>query len=195
MKHTFQPARLALALALLWALGLTAYAQADASSLNLDKTGSISLTLTAGDGSAVTGGEISLYQVASLYLDGGDMAYTLTEDFQDCTAVLDVEDTSLAATLAAYAAQQSIPGTAAAVETDGSVRFDGLELGLYLVAQTVGSDHYETISPFVVTLPMDSGGAWVYAEDASPKVGTITASSSPEPEEPTPSEPTLPQTG
>ncbi len=161
-------------------------ASATASALDFSRTGSIGLTLEDADGNAVSGGAVTLYQVASLRLDGGGMAYELADAFANCGINLDVEDASLAESLAAYAAESGISGTQAAIGADGSVSFEGLELGLYLVVQTAESDSYETINPFVVTVPLDEDGTWVYAVDASPKVGTVVAV---EPEEETP-EPT-----
>ncbi|MCD8007709.1 MAG: peptidase, partial [Clostridiales bacterium] len=88
------------------------------------------------------------------------------------------------------------------IGSSGTVSFGGLELGLYLVVQTTESDNYETISPFVVTVPLEEDGVWVYDVDASPKVGAVTPV---EPEEDEPDESTttttttvtktLPQTG
>ncbi|MCD8052129.1 MAG: peptidase [Clostridiales bacterium] len=195
---------LALLLALVLACGmaLSAYA-ADNASLDFTQTGSIELTLADSDGNAVSGGSVTLYQVATLYLDDGDMAYAYTDGFADCGVTLDVEDTSLAETLADYAASKGVSGTTLSIGSSGTVSFGGLELGLYLVVQTTESDNYETISPFVVTVPLEEDGVWVYDVDASPKVGAVTPTE-PEPDEPDESTTTtttttvtktLPQTG
>lgn len=166
---------LALLLALVLACGmaLSAYA-ADNASLDFTQTGSIELTLADSDGNAVSGGAVTLYQVATLYLEDGDMAYAYTDGFADCGATLDVEDTSLAETLADYVSSEGVSGTTLSIGSSGTVSFGGLELGLYLVVQTTESDNYETISPFVVTVPLEEDGVWVYDVDASPKVGAVT---------------------
>ncbi|MCD7863214.1 MAG: peptidase [Lachnospiraceae bacterium] len=178
------------ALAMVLGAGMTVSA-ASAASLDFDKAASVTLTLADSEGNTVSGGEITLYEVASLYLDDGNMAYSLTDPFLNCTVALDVTDTSLAAALAQYVKNNSISGTAAAVGANGTVTFSGLKLGLYLLVQTTASDSYLTINPFVVTLPMESDGVWSYAVDVSPKVGTVTRT---EPEEPTePDEPTEPE--
>lgn len=171
------------ALTLLLSTALTAYA-VNGASLDFSRTGSVTLTLKDGDGNPVSGGEITLYQVATLYLDGADMAYTPTEAFADYIGELDVTDTSLAETLADYVAGESISGTALEIGTSGTVSFGGLELGLYLVTQTAESDNYETINPFLVTVPIDSDDEWVYDVDASPKVGTVTPTEPQDPGDP-----------
>lgn len=201
MKYCLRPLRFALTLALIvtmtCGLGMTAYAAAESASLDFDQTGSVSLTLEDSDGNALTDGAVTIYQVATLYLDDGNMAYSYTEAFSGCTETLDVEDTSLAATLAEYVTDNNISGTAATIGTDGTVSFNGLELGLYLVVQTTQSTGYNTISPFLVTVPYVENDVWVYNVDASPKVEVYTEPATPTtPTTPsTPSTPTLPQTG
>ncbi|MCD8341160.1 MAG: peptidase [Clostridiales bacterium] len=175
MKRIKHAATLLLALVLACGLAVTAYAtDATTASLDFSQTGSVALTLADSDGNTVSGGAVTIYEVAALYLDDGNMAYAYTDAFSGCTATLDVEDTSLAATLASYVSANGISGTTAAIGSDGTVTFSGLELGLYLVVQTTDSDNYETINPFLVTVPMESDGAWLYDVDASPKVGAVT---------------------
>ncbi|MCD7752904.1 MAG: hypothetical protein LUI10_14420 [Lachnospiraceae bacterium] len=154
--------------------------------LDLTKTGSIEMTLMDADGVTVSGGAVTVYKVATLTLDDGNMAYVFTDDFADCTVTLDVTDTTLAASLVSYMDSLSITGTEKEVASDGTVSFTDLELGLYLAVQTTESANYETISPFVVTLPMEEDGVWVYTVNASPKVGAVTLT----PEEPEPENPT-----
>ncbi|MCD8161542.1 MAG: peptidase [Clostridiales bacterium] len=176
---------LALLAALALALGTaaTAFAAADTSP-DLSRTGSVTVTLTDGAGNPVSGGTLTLYQAATLSLVDGSAVYTYTEDFQGCDAEPDVTDTALAAELARYAAASGLSGTAADVEADGTVTFDGLALGLYLIVQTTPSDNDLTINPFLVTVPMESDGVWDYAVDASPKVGPVTPDEPDNPDEP-----------
>ncbi|MCC8356483.1 MAG: hypothetical protein LJU34_01295 [Oscillospiraceae bacterium] len=205
MKHIPKAARpalvLALALAMTFALGLAAYAEADAASLDFEKTGSVSLTLADSSGNTVTDGAVTICQVATLYLDDGSMAYAYTEAFANCGETLDVTDAALASALADYAEDNQITGTTASVGADGTVRFDGLTLGLYLVTQTTQSTGYNAISPFLVTVPFAGSDAWIYDVDASPKVEVYTAATippesvSPTPTTTTTTTTTLPQTG
>ncbi|MCD7981084.1 MAG: hypothetical protein LUF32_02020 [Clostridiales bacterium] len=165
---------------------------ANVADLESDRMGSVTLTLADGSGNTVSGGEISIYEVASLYIDNGKVAYAYTEPFRKYRAALDVTDTSLAQTLAQFVADSGVSGTAAAVGTDGTVIFENLELGMYLLVQTADSNEYETISPFVVTVPVDNDGQWEYEVNATPKVVTVTATSSEDPDDPEDSEETDP---
>lgn len=172
MKHSLKTACFALVIiiVLTCGMGLTAFATADTASLDLNQTGSVSLILEDGDGNIMSDGAITIYQVASLYLDNGNMAYAQTADFSNCTDTLDVENSSLAANLATYVEENSIVGTAADISVNGTVSFNGLELGLYLVVQTTQSTGFSVISPFLVTIPFAEDDTWVYDVDASPKV-------------------------
>lgn len=147
---------------------------AEPADLDMGATGSISLTLADSDGNAVSGGAVTLYKVAELYLDDGNMAYTLTSAFSGWTSDLDVTDTGLAAELEAYVKKNSISGTTVSVGKDGKISFNSLGLGLYLIVQTTEPENYKTIRPFVVTVPLEEDGVWVYEVDASPKVGAVT---------------------
>ncbi|MCD8015559.1 MAG: hypothetical protein LUG99_20850 [Lachnospiraceae bacterium] len=151
-----------------------AKAAADAASLDLSQTGSVKVTLYSDETNAVvTDGALTLYQVATLGLEDGNMAWTLTEAFGDCQVALDVTESTMADKLAAYVQTNSIQGVTKTAGTDGTVTFDGLQLGLYLVAQTTQSTGYYAIAPFAVTVPIEAGGAWVYSVDATPKCETL----------------------
>jgi len=146
-------------------------AATDASFIDRTKTGSVQLTLETDDGEPVSDGVISIYEVAVLSDDG----YTKTEAFGNFTAELDVEDTALASDLVVYVESNQIDGTRRVIDEVGIASFDGLELGLYLIVQTEESADYETIAPFLVTIPIEEDGVWVYDVDVTPKVGTVTA--------------------
>ncbi len=171
MKRIKTAAAVLLALMLLCGMNVSALA-ADNASLDFSQTGSITLTLEDTDVDTVSGGAVTLYQVATLYLDDGNMAYAYTDAFANCGIELNVENTSLAAYLAAWVSDDT-PGTTQTVGSGGTVSFSGLDLGLYLIVQTTSSKNYETICPFVGTLPCDDGDTCDYTVDASPKVGAV----------------------
>lgn len=156
---------------------------ASAASIQLGQKGSIHIALYDRQNSmAVRGGELTLYKVADLQRKGGDVSYVYTGYFKGCGIALDdLTDASLPTKL-----EQVLPvaaeGTTKSVGEDGTVTFENLSLGLYLVVQTEASRGYAAINSFVVSVPLEEDGSWLYDVEASPKVGTITPS--PEPEEP-----------
>lgn len=203
IKYIYKIYILGLMAVLICFSSMTALAAADSPSLDWTKDGdsSITVTLTDSSGVPVAGGELTLYQVASLVLDDGNMTYVYMDDFQNCGIDLDAlthdstDASDLAASsskLAAFAESAGLSGTVLS-NASGTVKFSGLNLGLYLVVQTQAADNYTTLDPFVVTLPLadEETDAWIYDIDASPKMGTVTYVPEPEtPEEPgTPDEP------
>lgn len=171
------------------------YAAADSPSIDWSMNGNSSITVKTEDefGNSVHSGALTLYRIAYLEQNNGDMVYHYTDDFSGCGYALDdvAEDSStLAAELAEYAAENNFTGTIAENET-GTVAFHDLVLGLYLIVQTEEADGDYAVSPFIVLVPLDVDDEWVYEVEASPKMGILTAS--PEtPEEP--DEPATPST-
>lgn len=147
-----------------------------AAEVDADRTGSISVhLLDSGDHKPVVGAEFTLYKVADLS-DVGTLPYSFTADFSACQASLDdLYAESLASELAAYIAGTQAQGTVAVTDEDGTVVFEQLSIGLYLVVQTKAADGYYASSPFLVTLPMtrEDGTDWIYDIDASPKVTVL----------------------
>ncbi len=178
---------MAMTFALLCGMGITAFAAADSPSLDWSWDGKSSITVEFQDenDNVVYDGVLTLYQVALLEQDNGDMVYTLTSAFSGCGVSLDniiSDSTALASQLSDYVTAHSITGISVN-NTNGKVVFDNLQLGLYLIVQTAESNGYYTMNPFVVSVPLDINDTWVYTVDASPKVGVL-ASLPDEPETP-----------
>ena len=159
-------------------------------------TGTIRVTLyDSANDKALSGGKLTLYRVAEVKRQNGNLSYEYCGDFYGCGIALgDLTDSTLAAQLQEYL-PQSAEGTTKTIDADGNVTFRGLELGLYLIVQTEASKGYEPINPFLVSLPMAEDGKWNYAVDASPKVGAYTPTKpDTPPTPPTPPTPDYPDT-
>lgn len=136
------------------------------------------------------GGELTLYQVATVKRTNGNLYFDYTGDFTGCGVVLgDLSDSTLADRLVKYL--PVVPAIAAQqdVNEEGYADITKLPQGLYLVVQTEASHGYEAIKPFLVSIPMPDGDNWIYDVDATPKVGATI------PETPdTPDTPDVPDT-
>ena len=136
------------------------------------------------------GGELTLYQVATVKRTNGNLYFDYTGDFTGCGVVLgDLSDSTLADQLVKYL--PAVPAIAAQqdVNEEGYANITKLPQGLYLVVQTEASHGYEAIKPFLVSIPMPDGDNWIYDVDATPKVGATI------PETPdTPDTPDVPDT-
>lgn len=157
------------------------------------RTGSISITMTY-QGTTVSGGFLTLYHVAEVQEEnGGDYSFRLI--YEDCPVSLDrLNDAATALALANYVAEREISGTKLPIGQDGTIQFEALELGLYLLVQQDAAEGFGAINPFLVSVPVYQDGSYLYEVDASPKVGlTPTKPDDPPSDDPPP--PDLPQTG
>lgn len=152
---------------------------------DLSATGSISVTLAC-EGTAVPGGTLVLYRVGDLIGTGGEYGFVLTEEFENSgMSLMDPGSVTLAESLADYVSEKSMVGTEIAVGEDGTAKYANLTVGLYLVVQSLAAEGYETISPFLVSIPLYEDGTYIYDVDASPKVSGVQKTSPTEPENPT----------
>lgn len=155
-----------LGLAIALALPAAAHALPD-----LDRSCSVTVTLQC-DGKAVSGGTMTLHRVGDVVEENGDYTFTLSPDFQGSGISLNTLGATTAQALADYAAKKDFAGTTASIGSKGTVRFSGLEAGLYLLVQEQAAKGYEPAQPFLVSLPYydESQGAYLYDLDTLPKV-------------------------
>lgn len=172
-------------LALLGCLSMTVYAREVP---DLTRRGSVTVDPGTADGT------LTLYRVGEVNESDGNYGFTLTSEFAGCGVSMEnVDSPEKAAKLAQYAAKQKSEGTTKTIQ--GSVTFDNLEPGLYLLVQQKAASGYTRIEPFLVSIPMLENGTYLYEIDATPKAGEV-FKTEPTTSQPTkPPEPSLPQTG
>ena len=134
-----------------------------------EKTGSVSVTLRDGD-AAVSGAEITLYQVADAKSLNSDLHFVFTDAFMDFGGEPEeLQDAAAIQRLADYAAKQKVNGKMLYTDKNGFVCFENLSLGLYLAVQSGSVQGYSDCSPFLVSIPAESDNEWIYDIDATPK--------------------------
>lgn len=180
--------------AVLAALTLLVWCAAPAFALevvDLSRTGSIKVSLYDSETSeAVGGGTLALYRVAKVQKDNANLSFVYTNGFEDCGVELgDLSEGELAGRLAEKIAATA-ESTTVEISDFGAAEFGDLEVGLYLVVQTTAAENYNVINPFLVSVPIQENGSYVYDVDALPKVGTA-AKKTPEPPD-TPDTPDTP---
>lgn len=153
---------------------------------DLDRSGSIDITIRY-DGHPVSSGELTLHRVGDIKEENGDYSFVLTEEFASSGVTLEnPQQPEIAKKLSNYATQQGIAGKTGKISASGSITFDQLKPGLYLLTQSKAATGFEKLNPFLVSLPMRGTNGYTYHVDASPKIS------------PTPSQPEntgQPQTG
>lgn len=168
--------------------------------LDLTALGSISITMNH-YGVPIPGGQLTMFRVAEVQYVDGAYSYVLTGDFADAAVSLeDIESPDLSDALAAYVEANQIEGDTRDVDENAFVKYENLELGLYLFIQYTPAEGYNATKPFLVSVPMNIDGEYIYDVDGSPKVDPVTENTQTQPETTEPQEtqplgPTLPQTG
>jgi uncharacterized surface anchored protein len=144
---------------------MTAFAQ----DFDFDRAGSISVTLMEQDGKTpISGAELSLYYVATVSLNSkNNLSYTFTNGFKTCGCALD--DPELSAKLDAFVKENSVYAEKLVTDSQGTVTFTNLPLGLYFVKQTSAVAGYAPCTSFLVTVPNHNADGYVYDVNASPK--------------------------
>ena len=136
---------------------------------NPNLTGSISVTLTDKKQSeAIVGAELSLYYVATVIMDeNGNLIYDYTNDFKQLDCAID--DAELATKLDLFVSQHSIPSVKTTTNINGTAMCAELPLGLYFIKQTGTVEGFAPCTPFLVTVPNEKDGEYLYDVNASPK--------------------------
>lgn len=157
-------------------MGIPAYAAEGVPDLN--RKGSISVTMKDTDTKEiVSGGSLVLYQAAEAAECDGNYIFEYVNDFSGCTFSLsDIQSETLADSLYGYVTENGLSGLRLEIGEDGTVQFENLTPGLYLMVQEDAADGYSPVNPFLVTVPMEEENGWVYDVDASPKVGAESVS-------------------
>lgn len=189
MKTAKRLAALLLCALLLCYTGVTAYAH---DVPDLTRQGSINISMHCGD-TAVPGGTLTLYRVGDIHEDDGNYSFVPSASFTGCVSSFeDIQSKELAKKLADYAEDNKIPCRTQEINDQGQITFT-VEQGLYLLVQNQAAEGYQAAAPFLVSVPMNEDGTYIYGVDASPKV-ELTKAPQPTPT-PTPKPPTLAQTG
>lgn len=151
--------------------------------VDFDRVGSITATMVY-EGEPVPGGTLTIYRVADI-APNGQSVFSYEEGYAQCGIPLDDLDADTASELAAYTQKQSMNGHTKRIDENGIVQFENLELGLYLLIQQEAPNGYYEVLPFLVAIPGQSDGAYIYDIHSEPK-------QNPEPESSVPTETTEP---
>jgi hypothetical protein len=136
----------------------------------------------------VNGVNIRVYRVADMQMQNGLMRFDLAEEFvgavQDWPEHINISKENfarLAKELLAHAINTDVEyAVNSSVNNDGSILFEGLSRGLYLIAQNSSSGSHN-ILPALMSIPHYDGGEWVYDAIAKPKTEPNGSTSPPTP--------------
>lgn len=160
--------------------------------VDLERKGSITASMTYND-APVPGGTMTLYRVASLHPDDRDM-FHYVQAFKDCGISLDELDFDTAVELATFVYQNELEGLTQKIGKDGVVRFEDLEVGLYLLIQWEAAEGFYELAPYLISIPNNEDGVYVYDIKSAPKQTPDQRPTEPPTEEPPTEHPTEPPT-
>ena len=152
-------------------MSMTAFATAYA--IDFQAMGSISINLRESESHKILHGtKFTIYKVADVINSQENFSFIYTENFKNNGMKLDdLNADGLARHLNAYARVENIDGITEKASKDGSVLFEDLSLGLYLVVEEGRVDGYYSTPPFLVSIPLATPeGQWIYDVVANPKV-------------------------
>lgn len=138
--------------------------------VDFTRKGSIEVTLhEESEDTYVEGAEITIYKVADAYSDGANLAFKYTDEFSSCDVSLDDLTTDgLAKEISSCVTAEAV-GTSLVTDSLGTVKFNNLDLGLYLVSQTNKVEGYSNIDSFLAMIPRVIDNSWVYDIKSMPK--------------------------
>lgn len=182
-----------------------------AQNVDMERKGSITANMTF-QGEPVSGGTLTLYRVASLHPFDEEL-FHYEESFAECGVPLENLSFDTAVKLATHVYNHGMDGLTKAIDEQGVVRFEDLEVGLYLLIQWDPAPGFYELSPFLISLPNNENGVYIYDTQSAPKQTPDERPTEPPTEEPPtepptdeptepptqpptePPEPNLPQTG
>ncbi len=136
---------------------------------DLSRKGSITVAMTY-NGQAVTGGSLSACYVGQIQEENGDYRFVQSPEMAAFPGdYANISDPKLAEQVAVFVAEQKLSPKVKAENRNGKAVFTDLTLGLYLITQTEASKGFEPINPFLVSVPMNEDGHYVYDVNAKGK--------------------------
>lgn len=155
-----------------------------AGTIDMSRLAEISILLSCKNDSGtvtdISGAQVLVYKAGELVYSNGSYTCKLTEDFAGSGYSLNGLDTEQAVKtargLASYAKENSLSCYEQITDSNGSAVFKDLPVGVYLVTQAGGqgvAKKYKPFESFLVTLPANEDGQYVYDLKAQPKTDTI----------------------
>ncbi|WP_407383177.1 hypothetical protein [Ruminococcus sp.] len=151
-------------------LSTSSYAAEDIKAFDINKKGNVSISFRY-NSEVVSGGKLTAFKVADVSDSYETLHFILSEDFAESDIdPNNTSDSSLAPSLSVFASKKKLKGLTLDISDKGNVTFPALDTGLYLFTQSAPANGYNPITPFLVSVPMNSDGEYLYNIDASPKV-------------------------
>ena len=143
--------------------------------VDFNRVGDINVTLKeTNNNESINGAELTIYKVANVVNENNNLKYVYIDDIKNCDGDLtNLLDSSLSGKIDKCIGDKNISTKTGKTNENGILKFDNLELGLYLVKQTNSVEGYSKIDSFLVNIPEVIDNKWVYSINATPKTDII----------------------
>lgn len=142
--------------------------------VDFNHKGSIQITLyEKNDNEKIEGSELTIYKVADAREKDHNLVFEYVKELEGCpVSLVDLKSSTVSGEI-----EKCIPsdmtGIVKVTDGDGSVKYEDLDLGLYLVKQTNKVEGFSKIDSFLAMIPKVIDNKWVYDVEATPKTDII----------------------
>ena len=144
--------------------------RADSNIIDLSKKGSIVIDILTNDNEPIIGAEISIYKVADAKIVNNNLLFENIDEINSCEIdFTKIGDEAVSNELVNCIISTDISKKTLITNNSGRVKFDSLELGLYLVVQNNMVKGYSKIDSYLVMIPYEVDNKWCYDSYSVPK--------------------------
>lgn len=138
--------------------------------VDFSKKGSIEITLEEQEeNKGISGAEITIYKIADAKSENSNLVFEYIEQLKECSVDLKKLDEPSAASEISKCITMDVPKYIGTTNDLGIIKFNRLDLGIYLILQTKQVEKYSSIEPFLALIPIDEENKWTYDIKAIPK--------------------------
>lgn len=142
--------------------------------IDFNSKGSIEITLSEKtDNEKIEGAEILLYKVADAKSENHNLVFEYIDELKSCNASLNDLETKSKSEDIEKCINENINSLKQITDVNGTVKYNDLDLGLYLVKQNNIVKGYSKIDSFLVMTPKITDNKWIYDIKSTPKTDII----------------------
>lgn len=142
--------------------------------IDFNSKGSIEITLSEKtDNEKIEGAEILLYKVADAKSENHNLVFEYIDELKSCNASLNDLETKSKSEDIEKCINENINSLKQITDVNGTVKYNDLDLGLYLVKQNNIVKGYSKIDSFLVMIPKITDNKWIYDIKSTPKTDII----------------------
>lgn len=146
----------------------------EGNTIDFNSKGSIEITLNEKtDNEKIEGTEILLYKVADAKSENHNLMFEYIDELKSCNASLNDLETKSKSEEIEKCINENIKSLKQITDINGTVKYNDLDLGLYLVKQNNIVEGFSKIDSFLVMIPKIVNNKWIYDIKSTPKTDII----------------------